>query len=91
MTEIPELCPLPRDALERQRSLLGVYVASELHLLHEGARDSLPLLSCSSLVWLLVTPSFGLGGRLLDLIELRTARPEVRGPVWSPDGGGSLS
>ena len=31
MTEIPELCPLPKDAFERQRALLGVHVASELH------------------------------------------------------------
>jgi WD40-like Beta Propeller Repeat len=35
---------------------------------------------------LLVTPAFGIGGRLLDLIQSAPARPEARTPVWSPDG-----
>ncbi|HEY7604626.1 MAG TPA: LpqB family beta-propeller domain-containing protein [Gaiellaceae bacterium] len=35
---------------------------------------------------LLVTPAFGIGGRLLALIEGAPARPEVRAPAWSPDG-----
>ncbi len=37
-------------------------------------------------VTLLVTPAFGIGDRLLALIEGAPARPEVRSPVWSPDG-----
>jgi len=35
---------------------------------------------------LLVTPAFGIGDRLLALIEGAPARPDVRSPVWSPDG-----
>jgi TolB protein len=35
---------------------------------------------------LLVTPAFGIGDRLLALIEGAPARPEVLRPVWSPDG-----
>ena len=39
------------------------------------------------LVGLLVTPTVGIGGRLLALIESAPARPDVQAPVWSPDGG----
>jgi Tol biopolymer transport system component len=35
---------------------------------------------------LLVTPAFGIGGRLLDLIESSPAGPDLQTPVWSPDG-----
>ena len=35
---------------------------------------------------LLVTPAFGIGGRLLALIESAPKRPEVRAPVWSSGG-----
>jgi Tol biopolymer transport system component len=35
---------------------------------------------------LLVTPAFGIGGRLLALIEGTPGRPDVQAPVWSPDG-----
>ena len=35
---------------------------------------------------LLVTPAFGIGSRLLDLLQSRPRPPEVQGPVWSPDG-----
>ena len=35
---------------------------------------------------LLATPAFGVGDRLLALIEGAPARPEVQSPVWSPDG-----
>src|SRR5262245_8094204 len=35
---------------------------------------------------LLATPAFGIGERLLALIEGAPARPEVQSPVWSPDG-----
>ena len=35
---------------------------------------------------LLVTPAFGIGDRLLALMEGAPARPEVQSPVWSPDG-----
>ena len=35
---------------------------------------------------LLVTPAFGIGDRLLALIQSAPGPPEVRAPVWSPDG-----
>jgi TolB protein len=35
---------------------------------------------------LLATPALGIGSRLLALIEGAPARPDVRSPVWSPDG-----
>src|SRR6187401_1841887 len=35
---------------------------------------------------LLATPAFGIGERLLALIQGAPARPEVQSPVWSPDG-----
>ena len=35
---------------------------------------------------LIVTPEFGIGGRLLDLIESAPAQPEIQTPVWSPGG-----
>jgi Tol biopolymer transport system component len=35
---------------------------------------------------LLVTPAFGLGSRLLDLIYSKPTRADVQTPAWSPDG-----
>jgi Tol biopolymer transport system component len=35
---------------------------------------------------LLVAPAFGIGDRLLALIQGAPARPDVRSPVWSPGG-----
>jgi len=87
MTEIPELCPLPKDAFERQRALLGVHVASELH---RSPRRRWRVVAIAVAIVagaaLLVTPAFGIGDRLLALIEGAPARPDVRSPVWSPDG-----
>ena len=87
MTEIPELCPLPKDAFERQRALLGVHVASELHR-SPRRRWRLAAIAVAIVAGaaLLVTPAFGIGDRLLALIEGAPARPEVQSPVWSPDG-----
>jgi len=86
MTEIPELCPLPKDAFERQRALLGVHVASELHR-SPRRRWRLAAVAAVLLVGgLLVTPALGIGDRLLDLIQGAPARPEVQSPAWSPDG-----
>lgn len=54
---------------------------------HGRRRWSLVALAVVILVGgLLVTPAFGIGDRLLALIEGAPARPEVRSPVWSPDG-----
>ena len=86
MTEIPEFCPLPQDAFERQRALLAIHVASELHP-SPRRRWRLAAIAAAILVGgLLVAPAFGIGDRLLDLIQGAPARPEVQSPVWSPDG-----
>jgi Tol biopolymer transport system component len=87
MTEIPELCPLPKDAFERQRALLGVHVASELHR-SPRRRWRLAAIAVAIVAGaaLLATPALGIGDRLLALIEGAPARPEVQSPVWSPDG-----
>jgi Tol biopolymer transport system component len=86
MTEVPELYPLPQDAFERQHALLRVQVASELHS-SPRRRWRLAAIAAVLLVGgLLVTPALGIGDRLLALIQGAPARPEVRSPVWSPDG-----
>ena len=89
MIEIPGEFPLPQDAFERQRSLLGAHIEAGA-----GRRPSrrtrrrvLVVIATAILVsGLLVTPEFGIGGRLLDLIESAPAGPELQTPVWSPDG-----
>jgi Tol biopolymer transport system component len=87
MTEIPELCPLPKDAFERQRALLGVHVASELHRSPRRRwRLAAIAVAIVAVAALLATPALGIGSRLLALIEGAPARPEVQSPVWSPDG-----
>ena len=87
MTEIPELCPLPKDAFERHRALLGVHVASESH---RSPRRRWRVVAVAVAIVagaaLLVTPAFGIGDRLLGLIQSTPGPPEVRSPVWSPDG-----
>ena len=35
---------------------------------------------------LLVTPAFGIGDRLLSLIQGKPSRLDVQAPAWSPDG-----
>ena len=63
-------------------------------LRRSGARHSrrrwraVALVAVILVALLLVTPAFtfGIGDRLLALIESTPARPEVQSPVWSPDG-----
>jgi len=86
MTELPSEFPLPEEAAQRQRSLLAAHV--------EAGRDSarttrrgLGAIAAAILVGgLLVTPALGIGSRVLDLIQSPPGPPEVRAPVWSPDG-----
>ena len=63
-------------------------------LRRSGARHSrrrwraVALVAVILVALLLVTPAFtfGIGDRLLALIEGAPARPDVQSPVWSPDG-----
>jgi len=56
-------------------------------LRHGRRRWPLAAIAAAILVGgLLVAPAFGIGDRLLALIQGAPARPEVQSPVWSPDG-----
>lgn len=89
MTEIPDNFSLPNEAFERQRALLSARVA------HRGRRASSrgrrPLAAALALAVLLgvllVTPAFGLGGRLLDAINGKPAPTEVKAFFASNDQG----
>ena len=56
--------------------------------LHQGRRRwrAVALAAVIVVGGLLVAPAFGIGDRLLALIQGAPARPEVQSPVWSPDG-----
>ena len=89
MTEIPELCRLPQETFERQRALLGVHVASELHSSpRRPARWRVVAIALAivAVAALLVTPALGIGDRLLSLIQSGRAPLDVQAPAWSRDG-----
>jgi len=86
MTEIPGEFPLPEEAAQRQRFLLGAHI--EAGRSARTTRRGLVAVAFVILVGgLLVTPALGIGSRLLDLIESPHGLPGVRSPVWSPGGG----
>ncbi len=87
MIEIPGEFPLPEDAFERQRSLLGAHIEAGGHPSRPTRRGVVVAVAAVILFGaLLVTPEFGIGGRLLDLIQSAPAQPGVQTPAWSPDG-----
>ena len=86
MTELPDEFPLPHDAFERQRALIGA---------HAAAGQRAPRLTRTRLIavgvaivlgGLLVTPALGLGDRLLGLFADDPGPPGARTPAWSPNG-----
>jgi hypothetical protein len=86
MTEIPGEFPLPRDAFERQRSLLGAHVGARRQASRPTRRGVVAVAAVILVGALVVTPALGLGGRLLDFVQ-GAGPPEVaRPPAWSPDG-----
>jgi Tol biopolymer transport system component len=87
MTEIPGEFPLPEEAAQRQRSLLSAHIEAGRRSARTTRRGLVAVAVVILVGGLLVTPAFGIGGRLLALIEGAAARPEVRAPVWSPGGG----
>ena len=86
MTEIPGEFPLPEEAAQRQRSLLGAHIEAGRRSARTTRRGLVAVAVVILVGGLLVTPALGIGSRLLDLIESPPGRPEVQTPVWSPDG-----
>ena len=87
MTEIPREFPLPEEAAQRQRSLLGAHIEAGRRSSRTTRRGVVAVAAVILVGGLLVTPALGIGGRLLALIESAPGRPEVQAPVWSPGGG----
>ncbi|HEY7344276.1 MAG TPA: hypothetical protein VH620_01860 [Gaiella sp.] len=86
MTEVPREFPLPHDAFERQRSVLGEHVAARRSTPRAARRRSVAAAVVILVAGLLVVPGVGIGGRLLDLIVKPGTGPEMWGVIWSPDG-----
>jgi Tol biopolymer transport system component len=86
MIEIPDRFPLPQDAFERQRSVLGTYVVGRQHPSPRRFRGIVAVAAVIVAGGLLVTPALGIGSRLLDLIQDGTTSRQTREPVWSRDG-----
>jgi hypothetical protein len=79
MIEIPDELPIPRDAFERQRSLLSAHVQT-FGRPSQRRRGRLVAVLAAALVLgaLLVAPAPGIGGRLIDLLQGPPAPPEVQ-------------
>ena len=78
-----------RRASARLASALDEVVGREKAARLHHRRRRWPFVALAAMILvsgLLVTPAFGIGDRLLDLIQGAPARPEVQSPVWSPDG-----
>ena len=86
MTETPEEFPLPEEAAQRQRSLLGAHIEAGRRSARPRRRGVVAVAAVILAGGLLVTPALGLGSRLLDLIQSPPGRPDVQAPAWSPDG-----
>ena len=85
MTELPSEFPLPEEAAQRQRSLLGAHMEAGRRSSRATRRGLVAVAVVILVGGLLVTPALGIGSRLLALIESAPARPDVQAPVWSPD------
>ena len=86
MTEIPGEFPLPEEAAQRHRSLLGAHIEAGRRSSRTTRRGVVAVAAVILVGGLLVTPAVGIGSRLLDLIQSPPGRPDVQSPVWSPDG-----
>ena len=85
MTELPNEFPLPHDAFERQRALLGARLGSG----RRGGHPTRPEITVAAVILvggLLVTPALGIGDRLLSLIQGKPTPLDVQAPAWSRDG-----
>jgi TolB protein len=78
-----------RRASARLAGAIDEVVGQEKPARSRHGRRRWPLVALAAVILvggLLVAPAFGIGDRLLALIEGAPTRPEVRSPVWSPDG-----
>ena len=82
------MSPLPETLVHYRTDLEEAIGREQAARLRQGRRRQrlVALVAGILVVGLLVTPAFGIGGRLLDLIESSPGRPDVQAPVWSPDG-----
>ena len=86
MTELPGEFPLPEDAAQRQRSLLGAHIEAGRGSGRTTRHRVVAVAAVILVGGLLVTPALGIGSRLLELIQSPPGRPDVQAPAWSPDG-----
>ena len=83
------MSPLPETLVHYRTDLEEAIGREQAARLRQGRRRQrlVALVAGILVVGLLVTPAFGIGSRLLDLIESAPgAAPDVQAPVWSPDG-----
>ena len=82
------MSPLPETLVHYRTDLEEAIGREQAARLRQGRRRQrvVALAAGILVVGLLVTPAFGIGGRLLDLIESAPGPPDVQAPVWSPDG-----
>jgi hypothetical protein len=86
MMDIPEEFPLPRDAFDRQRSLVRIHTEPRRRSSRPKRRLALVAVTAAALLGaLLVTPALGLGDRLLDLLQRPPAPPEVQAHFAASD------
>ena len=87
MTDIPREFPLPEDAFERQRALLSAHVARERQSTRPTRRRVVAVAAVVLIGGVIVAPGFGLGSRVLDLLQGGPPGPDTGVGAWSPDGG----
>ena len=82
------MSPLPETLVHYRTDLEEAIGREQAARLRQGRRRQrlVALVAGILVVGLLVTPAFGIGGRLLALIESAPGRPDVQAPVWSPGG-----
>ena len=82
------MSPLPETLVHYRTDLEEAIGREQAARLRQGRRRQrvVALAAGILVVGLLVTPAFGIGGRLLALIESAPGPREVQAPVWSSGG-----
>jgi hypothetical protein len=76
--EMPTEFPLPDEAFARQRSLLADHVLTHRPRRSRRRGVSVAVVTAALLGALMITPAFGLGDRLIDLLQRPAAPPEIQ-------------